>query len=251
MGDVKSKVKSWLAFCGLLAPVAVIVGRLRTYSRGHATAALREVCMEVPERVTNLFFVKVGANDGLSGDSCSAILLTDSCWRGSLIQPVSYLFHRLQSVFNDPNRFLLQLLAIGSPEGRASFFYVDQAARTHIANLPFWYDQLGSFYRQHIVKHLDGALEPYIIEEQVPVIPLSTILDQYGHEIHLLHIDAEGYDFEVLRTLDFRKHRPHGILIEHEHLSLSDKQAMCELLQQHEYRIRDCGHDYFAQLMVS
>lgn len=33
--------------------------------------------------------------------------------------------------------------------------------------LPVWYDQLGSFDRQHIVKHLDGRLEPFIVTSNV------------------------------------------------------------------------------------
>ena len=170
----------------------------------------------------------------------------DARWQGLLIEPVPYLFQRLQSAFSDANRFSLERVAVGSSTGTASFFYVDEAARAQIPHLPFWYDQLGSFYRQHIVKHLDGALEPYIIEEQMPVRPLSTILNQYGHGIHLLHIDTEGHDYEVLRTLDFRRHRPHAVLIEHKHLSVADKDATRELLEQHNYRVRDCGADYFA-----
>src|SRR6476620_5935156 len=86
---LKSAVKSWLAPCGLLTPVAVITRRLRINRRRHAKAAkrhakaaMRQFCRKLPERVAHPFFVKVGANDGLSGDACSDILLAMHAGKG-------------------------------------------------------------------------------------------------------------------------------------------------------------------------
>ena len=41
--------------------------------------------------------------------------------------------------------------------------------------------------------------------------------------MHLLHVDAEGHDYEVLKTLDFAKHAPLSIFVEHKHLSDAQK----------------------------
>ena len=118
-----------------------------------------------------------------------------------------------------------------------------------IPGLPAWYDQLGSFDRNHIVKHFGTKIEPYIIESQVRACTLSEVL-QRNHidQIHLLHVDTEGYDYEVLKQLDFSKHKPCIIYIEHAHLGMPDKLNMLALLHGHGYSVCDCGMDFFASL---
>ena len=98
-------------------------------------------------------------------------------------------------------------------------------------NLPSWYDQLGSLYRQHILNHLDGTLEPFIREKQVRVGRLSAILACLGVvTITLLHTDTEGVGLRVLQTLDFRCTRPRAILIEHKHLGADGKKTLRSFL---------------------
>jgi hypothetical protein len=113
--------------------------------------------------------------------------------------------------------------------------------------LPSWFDQLGSFDRSHIVGHLDGALEPFILECKVQVRPLSDVLIRNGiQDVHLLQVDTEGHDYEVLQTVDFAHHPPLSVYVEHKHLSKSKKRGMLRLLQRHGYSVRDCGSDFFA-----
>ena len=138
-------------------------------------------------------------------------------------------------------------IAVGGGPSVASFYYVDEVAKRDHPSLPSWYDQLGSFSRQHILNHLDGILEPYIREQLVRVERLSRILRT--HEIDavaLLHIDTEGADLCVLETLDFSKLRPRAILIEHKHLTSGYKYRLRKILDHNGYRIHDCGSDFFA-----
>jgi hypothetical protein len=97
------------------------------------------------------------------------------------------------------------------------------------------------------VKHLAGVLEPFIIECKVQVCPLSDVLIRNRIQaVHLLHVDTEGHDYEVLRTLDFAKLSPLSIFVEHKHLSHAHKTEMLNLLRKNGYSVRDCGGDYFA-----
>jgi hypothetical protein len=64
--------------------------------------------------------------------------------------------------------------------------------------------------------------------------------------VHLLHVDTEGYDYEVLKTLDFGRHAPLSIFIEHRHLSDAHKTEMLHHLRTRGCSVRDCGGDYFA-----
>jgi FkbM family methyltransferase len=209
--------------------------------------ALRDYCLHVLSSVPEPVFVKVGAHDGITGDPCSDILLANTNWRGLLIEPVPYCFDRLKENFEDSQRFCWEQVAIGAPAGHASFYYVDANARQTVPNLPIWFDQLGSFDRNHIVKHWKGRLEPFIRECQVQVCPLPDVLARHRiQDVHLLHIDAEGHDFEVLKTVDFSQHAPRSIFVEHRHLSSQKKTGMLQLLGKQGYSVLDCGADYFA-----
>jgi FkbM family methyltransferase len=244
---MRAAVKSSPRLYGALLPY---VQALRRATRNEAVRNLdkfRAACDAMSSLVDAPFFVKIGANDGVTGDPCSDILLSPGRWKGLLVEPVPYCIARLEANFPDRTRFAIAPLAIGSRDGDATFYYVDERARAALPDLPPYYDQLGSFSRDHIVKHLDGALEPFILERRVPVRRLSGLLDERGiTEIHLLHVDVEGFDLEVLKTLDFQKHAPVLIFVEHKHLDDGGRNEMRRLLSGNGYAVRDCGGDFFA-----
>ena len=223
--------------------------KARAKAKGWAkeTRRFKQYCLTLSRVVPEPVFVKVGANDGITGDPCSDILLANTNWTGLLIEPVPYCFDRLKLSFQDSRRFRLEQVAIGAAADQINFYYVDPKANQNLPDLPTWFDQLGSFERNHIVKHLDGALEPFIIECKVQVLPLSEVLVRNGiQDVHLLHVDTEGHDYEVLKTVDFTNHAPLSIFLEHKHLSDGQRAETLHLLRRNGYSVRDCGGDYFA-----
>ena len=203
----------------------------------------------------SVFFVQIGSNDGLQGDPIHSLAASNPGWRGLLVEPVPYLFQRLQSNYGhiDPRgkRFVFECVAIAEEKGSKTFYYVSEQARIELGDeIPFWFDQLGSFDREHILRHLDGRLEPYIIEEQLPCAPLPDVLARdHIQQIDLLHIDTEGYDLQVLRQFDLDRFRPRVILCEHIHLNLDERTEMIERLRRHGYKVETLGFDYLAQLV--
>ena len=249
---VKSAVKSTPLLYRLLSPVVKLLRWPKAIAGERENRRFRQYCLNLSTALPEPMFVKIGANDGITGDPCSDIFLAHTNWRGLLIEPVPYCFERLQENFRDSRRFRLEQVAIGATAGEATFYYVDEKAVRDLPWLPSWFDQLGSFDRRHIVKHLDGALEPFILECKVQVRPLSDILLRNGiQEVHLLHVDTEGHDYEVLKTVDFAQHPPLSIFVEHKHLPESQKSGMLHLLHHHGYFVRDCGSDYFAVHQVA
>lgn len=207
----------------------------------------RRFCAELPELVPEPFFVKVGANDGVTADPCADILRADPRWRGLLIEPVPYCFERLKANYPDRGRYLLEQVAIGPTHGTATFYHLDEQVRENHPELPRMVDLLGSFDREHIVKHLDGRLEPFIVESTVEVRPLAEVLDSHDiRAVHLLQIDAEGHDDEVLKTLRFDGPLPLAIFVEHGHIPEARKRAMLRLLRASGYTVLECFEDYFA-----
>ena len=211
------------------------------------TERFAEYLLRLTKLVSHPVFVKVGANDGITGDPCGDIFLKNVKWSGLLIEPVPYLFEKLQLIYDDHDRFAFEQVAIGSVSGIKTFFYVSKNAKEALPNLPSWYDQIGSFDRSHIIKHLNGILEPFIVETKVNVRHLNEVLVKNNvSRIDILHVDTEGYDLEILKTFEFSALTPLAIFIEHEHLSNHDKIKMLTILKSNGYVVRDCGTDFFA-----
>jgi len=215
--------------------------------RGGEAERLRRFCALLPDFAPEPTFVKVGANDGITGDPVSDLLLADARWKGLLIEPVPFIFDRLRKNFGEGPRFMLEQIAIGPNSGQAAFYYVDAKAIDCLPGLPVWYDQLGSFDRNHIVRQLNGVLAPFIRECLVEVRRLPEVLKQRGiRDVHLLHIDAEGYDYEVLKTADLDHRPPAAILIENKNLAEAQKTELVSLLRRQGYSVDQCDGDYFA-----
>lgn len=207
----------------------------------------RKYCEHLPYIVNEPFFVKIGANDGISYDPCSDLLLKNKKWKGLLVEPLHHLCELLKLNFNDPKRFLIEEAAISKSEGEKEFYYVDPKYDKDISHICKFNQMLGSFSIEHILKHNSALLKPYINSRLVKIYSLNSILKKNNiNKIHFLHIDAESHDYEVLKTLDFNKYLPAIILIEHKHLSNEDLFEMVNLMSDNGYEVKDCGLDYFA-----
>ncbi|MFK8006490.1 MAG: FkbM family methyltransferase [Saprospiraceae bacterium] len=175
--------------------------------------------------------VQIGSNDGRSGDPIYHLLQKRTNWHGLFVEPISYIFENLKKNYPDSTRFRFENSAINKGES-LEFHWVDPIAKKHLPDLPFYYDQLGSFNKDHIVKALDGILAPYIISEKVNGITLDTLLKKHQiADFDILHIDVEGYDWEVLSQLNQEKNQPTFILYEAVHLSKSDLKQSADFLE--------------------
>jgi len=200
--------------------------------------------------VDDVFVVQVGSNDGQQGDPLFDLVHQFERWRGMFVEPVDFLFERLKKNYANSQRFIFENKALDSQAGELEFFYVSESAKDELDVLPYWYDQLGSFNREHIVKHLDGLLEPYIVSKKVKCDTLMNLLEIHAiKKVDLLHIDTEGHDYQIISSIDFDSCRPTLILYEHVHLSGKEKKAAEELLTANGYKSREFGNDTLATLI--
>ena len=120
-------------------------------------------------RYQDSIFFQVGSNDGKQGDPLHDIIVNSKNWKGIFIEPVSFLFERLKNNYGNYDRFIFEKQAISTSKSIAEFYYVSERAKIELGNeLPYWYDQLGSFNKNHILKYLNGLLEPYIVTVKYP-----------------------------------------------------------------------------------
>ena len=189
--------------------------------------------------------VQIGSNDGKKCDPLNRVLQTRPGWRALFVEPVPYLFERLKQNYAGNDRHQFACTAINHGE-TATFYHVDPIANEQLAELPDYYELLGSFDRDHILKHADGVLEPFIVETEIEGTSLSDLLTRHDIEDPtVLHIDTEGHDWEVLKQLDLTRHEPRLILLEHAHLSEEEKDSVVRFLQD-RYDLYCLGPDFLA-----
>ena len=193
----------------------------------------------------NTTIVQIGSNDGKTGDPIFQALQKHKSWKAIFVEPVPYLFERLKSNYQNDPRFIFENVAIN--DGKEQTFYsIKPEAKDHLTDLPVWYDQLGSFYKLNITKHLNGKLEPFIEEIKLKGITLENLFLKHSlNSIDLLHIDTEGYDWKILSQLNLADYKPSLILYEQKHLSESERSDSVEFLNK-DYFIFDFGSDYLA-----
>jgi FkbM family methyltransferase len=187
----------------------------------------------------NLSVVQIGSNDGKSDDPIHELLTQNSKWKALLVEPIPFLFERLKQNYQNRAGLSFANVAIGETEGTMTFYYLESDLKNRFPDLPAWFDQLGSFNPDHIVKHLGEHMRPWITTLEIATLPFPKLLSQHSiSQFDVLHIDTEGHDWKILRQLDLTLFRPRVILFEYKHLSESDRKEAFAHLQRF-YRIKD------------
>lgn len=223
------------------------VRAIRSYIRRFTRPGIEQEIQKALRNRDTVSFVQVGSNDGQGGDPLHRLIMANAHWSGIFIEPVKFLFARLQQNYQGSARFTFENVAIGIENGVKKFYYVSDAARTAFGDeLPFWFDQLGSFNKEHIIKYLD-KVAPYIIEEELECITLPNLLARNQVQtVDLVHIDTEGFDYQVLKQVDLGRYHPTIILYEHQHLTGEEKAQAEQMLKSAGFRLKEYGWDTLA-----
>jgi FkbM family methyltransferase len=137
-----------------------------------------------------------------------------------LIEPVPYLFEQLKLNYKMklPHHFKNIIFinkAITDFVGEIEFTI--PSIKNNFQNLPYWVSQLSSSNPYHLKKHIPDLLLETI---NVQTTTINSIVKKYKlKEIYLLKTDAEGMDYKILMSYDFKKNaKPSKILFEHNHM---------------------------------
>jgi len=188
-------------------------------------------------------FVQVGSNDGQYGDPLHSTLMRTDV-RGLLIEPVPELFERLTATYAGKPGLSFVQAAVAEQDGRRDFYWVPPTPAD-----PPWADQLGSFNRDVVLSHAHDI--PDIASRVQTISVTCRTLSSLVHEagllrIDLLHIDAEGFDLAILKTIDFGAGwAPRHVLYEQKHLGSAAPTAI-KLLHRWGYHTLDLGPDVFG-----
>jgi FkbM family methyltransferase len=189
------------------------------------------------------FFIQIGSNNGKNGDPLFK-LVNNYGLKGILIEPVPYIFEKLRENYKKNDGLIFENIAVGQPNEGLKFYRLKRAENNDI---PFWYDQLGSFNKEVILKHKNHIpnLEEMLIEEPVQVRSFDYLIEKHNiKSINLIHIDTEGYDYEVIKLINFNTVAIDVILFENNHLSEADYSACISFLRKNKFKeIIKLGND--------
>jgi FkbM family methyltransferase len=191
------------------------------------------------------FFVEIGANDGEQHDHLRPFLQAGR-WRGIMVEPVPYVFERLQANYGDLPGITLENVAIADRDGDLPFYHLQRVEDRAAAGLPQWYDGIGSFSREAVLGHaaLVPGLEGRLTCVNVPCLTFDSLCDRHGVDrVDLILVDTEGYDYELLRTIDWDRHRPRLVIFEHYHLAAVQRRTLREMFGGRGYEIKEEGFD--------
>lgn len=198
---------------------------------------------DLARRQKNVFALQVGANDGVSHDPIHHYI-TKYGWQGLLLEPLPDIFEKLQRNYRSRDGITLRNAALADKDGAMTFYRIKPGPE-----VPEFCQLLGSFSRDTILwhKHIFPAIESHIVEQSVEALSFDSLVEQHGiGKIDVILIDTEGYDYEVLKQIDFRRFRPSLVICEKVHLSDDAKKASVELLGKAGYDVHTSVMSFIA-----
>jgi len=188
-------------------------------------------------RGERLNFIQVGANDGKSGGDPLHRYILNYPWHGILVEPQPDIFAKLRENYAAiANRLIFENIAIAKGLSTIAMYKTRSShpgpegaclvsTSPQVAARSFW-------------------LRPRDLERIfVPCATLDDIVRKHSmSNIDVLQIDAEGSDFDVLKTLDLSKTSPLIVQFEHGHLAPQEISAAVDYLNSHGYRVLYGGH---------
>jgi FkbM family methyltransferase len=213
--------------------------------------------MHVPDRDA---FVQIGANDGVAKDPLHAVVVEYEL-HGVLVEPQQGPFERLRENYGSRRGLTFLNVAIAESVGEMQLWQIKDSFRaaydTRAKNAA---SGVASFDKRHVVRHImknakdlvntEADAERHVECVTVRVMPLNDLISEHvSGDLQILQIDAEGYDYEILGSLDFGKYRPRIINYESKHLSPNDMRACEALLHANGYVTFGHGVDTCALLI--
>ena len=244
---MKQNLRSLIKKIPIVGPICKFINRVFLQLRKPFLVPSRQLKWRLRGK-RNLVVLQIGSNDGLATDPLHDLLMKNRDWKAFLLEPVPSIFEKLKTTYkNRPNTFFLNV-AVSDKSQTTPFYFIDNIPPEEKQNFPDWFDQLGSFNREHISSHLGHAGEKHLKTMQIPTVSLEKLFTSSSiDKLDVLHIDTEGHDWIIIKQLDLDKILPQVILIENKHLTLHDDVEFRKKFQ-NKYEILNLGTDYLCYL---
>lgn len=203
-----------------------------------------------------IFVIQVGANDGINHDPIHKFVKRDE-WSGILIEPQPYVFrNKLHPLYRRNQNVALENIAISHENCLMDMYRLSFTKER-------WATGLTTFDKEVLQKRVNAGgvdlnakkqgvktpekKEDYIENFKVEAKSFDFILAKYQtKKVDVLQIDAEGFDFEIVKLFDLSKRKPEVVVFEADHLSEKDFVQVGDYLNNHNYIFKKVGRDVLA-----
>ena len=189
----------------------------------------------------NINMVIVGANNGDLKDFLTGYLEKENV-TAVLVEPIAHLFSELKNKFAGAKNLIFENVAIDSRTRKKKIYRVEKST-----DFPDWCMGLGSFSKKVILGHENQVkdLRRHVVTETVNCTTFRKLVRKHKFsEVHLLQIDTEGYDYEIIKSIDFTKTRPDVIIVEYLHITFYQYFAMINILMDNNYRVNKSNSSF-------
>jgi FkbM family methyltransferase len=201
------------------------------------------------------FLVQIGANDGKSRDRMHDYV-TRLDLSGILVEPQKQVFEKLKQSYAGRDKISFANVAIGNKEGELTFYTVKDSLineenyfeTTAIASLDKSTIENNIKKRiPKIIERISDDINDYISESKVACLTFDSFVKKFNVPVFdFLFLDCEGYDYEILKTIDFSKHTPKMINFESKFLSDVEREECEKMLSKNGYQYFRHGNDTCA-----
>ena len=220
------------------------------------SGSIAQIIDQKAKSIKDFRFLQIGGNDGFVKDPIFGFIKRYS-WRGIIVEPQKEVFiKKLRKTYRFQKNVILENIAIAEKKCTRKLY------KLGISNSR-WATGLATFNRKTLVHQIErnyvasrakrdkielpDKMVDYIISEDVNCSTIKDLLIKHNFAfIDLLQIDTEGFDFEIIKTIDFSVLKPTMISFENMHLSESDFNSCKDLLKSNGYLIYNKGRDSIA-----
>ena len=181
-----------------------------------------------------VFFVVVGAMDGVSHDELYPYAYRNQDWSGLLIEPVPSYFEELKENYNFRDNLIFENVAIADTDELRTIYTVNREA-INKSEVPFWCNGISTFNPTGPTISAEG-IKDKVVTQQVSCLQFEKLAVKYGiKSIDILQIDAEGHDYIVFNQIWNLGYRPKIIHIEIVQMSRDESQEIIDKLNDANY----------------
>lgn len=188
-------------------------------------------------------FIQIGANDGKLNDPIYPFIVSNK-WKGILVEPLPPLFEKLKQTYKNIDGLTFENVGIAEQDGTMDFYYLPPECEE-----PDWLQQIGTFDKKAIELNLADLPEflPKVTSTSVRTISLKTLFERNNvKSIDFLIIDAEGFEYKILKQLESTAVRPKFIFFEWGCLQEDEYKNLIDLLRREGYVLYQSGGDFLA-----
>ncbi len=199
---ISRRLGAWLTSVGLVVE--------RTAKSESFDALMQRRLNATKRNDQDFFFVQIGANDGVSHDPIHGFV-TANRLPGIVVEPLPEVFQKLQQTYQNQPQIKAVNLAIHRELEQVTLYLPNPETNGSLSGIASF-----SADRYELTSKYSGLTANDMVAVEVPAKSLMALLEESEvPHVDLLIIDTEGYDFEILASLDLEQYQPSIIRFEH------------------------------------